>query len=185
MSQEANQQPADPASWVDRYGDYLYSYAYYRVDSQETAADLVQETFLSALKSYKNFKGKSTERTWLISILKRKVIDHYRTKSRETQNSATSNLPFDEQGKWKNQRTPEGIPEPEDTDFDKDEFYRILRWCMSVLPDKWQAVFRLKALEEQESDTVCKEMKISPSNFWVIMHRTRLQLRECFEKNWF
>ena len=68
----------DPNTWVDKYSDYLYNYTIVRVNDREIAQDLVQETFFAGLKSIKNFKGEASERTWLISILKRKIIDYYR-----------------------------------------------------------------------------------------------------------
>ena len=68
----------DPDKWVDRYADYLFNYTIVRVNDREVANDIVAETFLAGLNSMKNFKGEASERTWLISILKRKIIDHYR-----------------------------------------------------------------------------------------------------------
>jgi RNA polymerase sigma factor (sigma-70 family) len=68
----------DPTRWVDKYSDYLFNYTIVRVNDRDLANDLISETFLAGLKSMKNFKGEATERTWLISILKRKIIDHYR-----------------------------------------------------------------------------------------------------------
>ena len=75
---EKKQHTSDPAEWTQIYGDYLYSYALSRVYRKELAEDLVQETFLSALKSKDSFQGRSKEQTWLTSILKNKIIDHYR-----------------------------------------------------------------------------------------------------------
>ena len=72
----ANKKPTlQPDKWIDNYADYLYNYAVVRVNDSDLAKDLVQDTFIAALKSAKNFQGKSTERTWLVSILKRKVIE--------------------------------------------------------------------------------------------------------------
>ena len=68
----------NPDSWVDLYADYLFNYAIARVSDAEIAKDLVQETFFAGLNSAKNYKGDAAERTWLIAILKRKVIDYYR-----------------------------------------------------------------------------------------------------------
>ena len=65
----------NPSEWVNKYGDYLYIYAYSRVQSKELSEDLVQETFLSALKGLRSFRGDSTVQTWLTSILRRK--DHF------------------------------------------------------------------------------------------------------------
>ena len=68
----------DPQKWVDKYSDYLYNYTIVKVNDKEVAEDIISETFLAGLKSMKNFKGEASERTWLISILKRKIIDYYR-----------------------------------------------------------------------------------------------------------
>ena len=68
----------DPTQWIDQYSDYLFNYTISRINNRDLAQDLVQDTFLAGLKSMQNFKGEASERTWLISILKRKIIDHYR-----------------------------------------------------------------------------------------------------------
>ena len=70
----------DPETWVDKYGDYLYRFALSRVKDPVIAEELVQETFLAALRSLKNFQGRSSGRTWLIAILKHKIIDYFRKK---------------------------------------------------------------------------------------------------------
>jgi len=65
------------------------------------------------------------------------------------------------------------------------EFYEVLNRCLSTLPGKWSSLFRMKNMEDLETDVICKELNISPSNYWIIMHRTRLQLRKCIEISWF
>jgi len=179
----------DPAQWVDQYGDYLYTYAYYRVNSPELARDLVQETFVSALHAKDAFQGRSSEKTWLVSILKRKIIDHYRKQSRSKEQSHEHyDLPFitegEDRGQWDPNRRPREWPE-QGSDIDREAFYKVLEYCLSLLPEKWSGVFRLKSIEELTTEEICKEMGITPSNLWVIMHRARLRLRECFENNWY
>lgn len=179
----------DPTQWVERYGDYLYTYAYYRVGSAEVAEDLVQDTFIAALNARQSFRGESSEKTWLVSILKRKIIDHYRkeTRSREEPGDDRYSPFVDEgpdRGKWDVQHRPADWT-TETTDMDRETFYQVLELCLSLLPERWSGVFRLKTLEELPTQQVCKELGITSSNFWVIMHRARLRLRECFEKNWF
>jgi RNA polymerase sigma-70 factor (ECF subfamily) len=180
----------DPSRWIEEYGDFLYNYAYFRVTSKELAEDLVQETFLAALHSRYNFKGDSKEKTWLVAILKRKIIDYYRKKSAsDVSYEENENDPFIKHGANKGQWEPSRVPgvweEKNIKTSEKEEFYKILDFCLSLLPDKWSSVFRLKTMEEYSSQNVCKELGISSSNFWVIMHRARLRLRECFEKQWF
>ena len=92
-----------PDTWVDQYADYLFNYAVIRVSDAEIAKDIVQETFLAGLKSAKNFKGEAAERTWLISILKRKVIDHYRkinSNKGKAEVRMTYNSSVDSDGDW-------------------------------------------------------------------------------------
>ncbi len=180
----------NPYEWVDRHGEYLFNYAIGRTYSTETAEDLVQETFLSAWSARESYKGGSSERTWLISILKRKIIDHYRKRSKEKQEPLRDHAwPFssaiDDEGEWMGDRRPKNWQDHSmEMDF-SGEFMEILRFCLSLLPDKWSATFTLKEMEEFSTEDVCKQLGISSSNLWVMLHRARLQLRECIEDKWF
>lgn len=179
----------NPEKWVEKYGDYLYNFAYGRVHSKEISEDLVQDTFIAGLKAMKSFKGKSTELTWLISILKRKVIDHYRKTSNKKEIAASEfTKPFQKEGvyagQWIMERAPKVWKEDLDDPIHQEEFRDILALCLSHLPDKWKAVFVLKFIEEVNSDEVCKELGCTPSNLWVMLHRARLKLRECIEMEW-
>lgn len=182
----------DPENWVDNYGDYLYAYALSRVSSPELAQDFVQDTFLSALKSIESFKGKSDIKTWLTSILKNKIIDHYRKEAKKAQTNLTDksnqNSMFRQEepfkGHWKEEAKPGILEFNPDKAFETDEFQKILEWCMSFLPKKWAIVFAMKMIEEYKTEEICKETGISSSNFWVMMHRARLKMRDCIKKNW-
>lgn len=175
--------------WVDLYADDLYRYAVSRGIGKEEAEDIIQETFLSAYKNIKSFKQKSSLKTWLISILKRKVIDFYRKKYRTPQNVYIDEKPiFQQDGIYKGHWTEEHAPGDwsyNDIPWDNEDFQRIFNLCLEKLPPKYALVFSMKILQEYESADICKEMSISSSNFWVIMHRARLQLRECMENNLF
>lgn len=180
---------ANPNNWVNLHGNYLYNYAYSRVQSKETAEDLVQETFISGLKSIKSFRGDSSELTWLVAILKRKVIDHYRKLSRKKETIASQfSTPFqdngDFEGQWILERTPKDWQIKHEDPMRQSEFIFILEMCIAALPEKWRSVFVLKVMEEIKSEEVCKEIGCSSSNLWVIIHRARLQLRECLEIRW-
>lgn len=180
---------ANPNNWVNLHGDYLYNYAYSRVQLKETAEDLVQETFISGLKSIKSFRGDSSELTWLVAILKRKVIDHYRKLSRKKETIASQfSTPFqdngDFEGQWILERTPKDWQIKHEDPMRQSEFIFILEMCIAALPEKWRSVFVLKVMEEIKSEEVCKEIGCSSSNLWVIIHRARLQLRECIEIRW-
>lgn len=189
LNKSDKKQRTHPSKWVNEYGDYLYLFAYSRVNSKEIAEDLVQETFLSALKGLSSFRGESTELTWLSSILRRKVIDHYRKSSIRKETPASQfSTPFqdgnDEEGHWIMERAPKDWQAKTEDPMQGREFQKIMDLCLSLLPDKWKSVFVLKVLEEMQSEAVCKELGCTTSNLWVILHRARLQLRECIENKW-
>ena len=177
-----------PDKWVDSYADYLFNYAVARVNNEAIAKDLVQETFFAGLKSAKNFEGKSTERTWLVSILKRKVIDHYRKiNSKKGQAEVKMNF-YDEgenEGNWIEERVPQTWKNEAEENIENEELKNQIDKCIDSLPEKYAMVFRMKTIQEFETDEICKELDITPSNLWVIIHRARTQLRNCMEKNWF
>ncbi len=194
MEKDTNtQNTLNPAKWVELYSDYLYKYAYYRVNNDELAQDLVQDCFLAALKAADTFNGLASEKTWLVSILKNKIIDHYKkasTKNESPLQLTTVEAPsydyfFDKEanGHWNSETKPKDWAAT-DTNFDTKEFYKTLEKCLGQLPEKWKGVFTMSLLDDAEAKLVCKEFDITSSNFWVIIHRAKLQVRACLEKNW-
>ncbi|PCJ16219.1 MAG: RNA polymerase subunit sigma-70 [Candidatus Cloacimonadota bacterium] len=179
----------DPNTWLDDYGSYLFKYAIHRVSDTEVAEDLVQETFLAGIKSKDNFKGKSTEKTWLTGILKYKIIDHYRRKNKEIPISKISDkigietTLYDKKGHWVSALKSWG-DDPE-AHLQNSEFMSVLHKCVDNLPKNLSAVFKMKMFDEEPSSTICKELGISPNNLWVILYRSRLKLKECITINWF
>lgn len=187
------QEPVDmgPLSWVERFADYLYSYACVRIDDDEVAKDLVQETFLAALEGWEKFNGRSSEKTWLTAILKNKIFDLYRKKSTMSSlsalsdNDAASDEFFDhESGHWKEGRYPAAFGIEEPTALENKEFESILNSCMKKLPALWLSVFTMKHIDEEPSETICEQLGLTASNFWVISHRAKVSLRDCLQKNW-
>lgn len=174
--------------WVDNYADYMYNYAIVRVNDSDLAKDLVQETLFAGLKSAKNFQGKSTERTWLISILKRKIIDYYRKINSKNGQVEVRKAFYDNgerQGDWLEEAVPQNWREQPDKLFENEELKTKLNACITALPKKYRTVFNMKTLEEFETETICEELDITASNLWVIIHRARVQLRKCMGDNWF
>ena len=178
----------NPDKWIDNYADYLFNYAVVRVNNSDVAKDLVQDAFFAALKSAKNFQGKSTERTWLVSILKRKVIDYYR-KMNSRKGKAEVRMNFyddgENEGSWLEERVPQSWNNETEKDIENLELKNQLDTCIDNLPEKYALVFRMKTIQEFETEEICKELDITASNLWVIIHRARTQLRKCMEDNWF
>jgi RNA polymerase sigma-70 factor (ECF subfamily) len=180
----------DPTQWVKHYSDVLLRFAYQRVGNREQAKDLVQETFLAALRNKDSFHGDISEKNWLYLILKNKIIDAWRGRKHEfleevnRQAEETADF-FDEAGHWKEKHYPQDWRVMPAENLESSEFHRILEKCLTRLKQGIQVVFRMKYLEEIEAEDICKELDISTSNYWVMIHRSKLQLRVCLEKNWF
>lgn len=178
----------DPSKWVDRYADYLYNYTLSKISDQVLAEDLVQETFLAGLKSASGFKGDASERTWLISILKRKIIDHYRrSNSRKGKAEVKINFSQDgeQEGDWLEERAADKGRINIEDQMQNEELGMAIEECISKLPEKQARVFRMKTIQGMETEDICKELNITPSNLWVIIHRARTTLMSCLENNWF
>lgn len=179
----------NPHNWVQNHADYLYAYTLSRLNDEEQARDLVQETFLAALERVDRFEGKSTERTWLTAILKNKIVDVYRKKSSGLVNKAAEGDEaepdfFEEDGHWRNEHRPLAFGAEEHDPLHQKEFNQILQKCMQKLPALWLAVFTMKHMDDQSAEVICAELKVSSSNYWVIIHRAKLNLRACLQKNW-
>jgi RNA polymerase sigma-70 factor (ECF subfamily) len=185
---------SDPERWVDEHGGYLFSYALARLRDPANAEDAVQETFLAALKS-KNFAGRSSEKSWLVGILKNKIFDHYRRAGRET---SFTDLDFyaDEEGErfvadgpgqggWIHALGPMEWSSDPGSSLDNEVFWKTFRDCSGKLPKNVAMVFTLREVDGVDSREICAALNISESNLWVMLHRARMALRRCLETNWF
>ncbi|MDE3144292.1 MAG: sigma-70 family RNA polymerase sigma factor [Bacteroidota bacterium] len=186
---EQKSKAADPNNWLKLYGDILYNYAMMRVNDSAIAEDLVQETFLSALKAIDTYKGIATEKNWLFAILKNKIIDFYRKRSAELTKTGVPDLQkveddwFNAEGSWNEKAIPNEWAVSENL-VERKDIQKIIDWCKNNLKELQQNVFTLKYLEDLNSDEICKVLNISSSNYWTIIHRARLQMRSCVEKHW-
>jgi len=177
-----------PEKWVDNYADYLFNYAVGRVSDAELAKDLVQETFVAGLNSAKNFKGDAAERTWLIAILKRKVIDHYRKiNSKKGQAEVKINYKSgdEDEGDWLEERVADPFDKSGEDSIENEELGIAIQNCIAQLPSKQAKVFNMKTIQGMSTEDICNELGINPSNLWVIIHRARTSLVGCLNENWF
>ncbi|MBW1696748.1 MAG: sigma-70 family RNA polymerase sigma factor [Deltaproteobacteria bacterium] len=178
----------DPDQWVDQHGDYLYRFALSQVRDAGTAEELVQETFVAALRSQNNFKGRSSFRTWLIAILKHKIIDFFRKKSREDPRDDTEKYDdstdrfFDAKGAWKI-RPARWNTNPMEA-YEQHEFMEVFYRCLSQLPERIAQAFTLREINGLSTEEICKLLNITATNCWVILYRARMSLRRCLELQW-
>lgn len=185
---------SDPNLWVDLYGDYLYRFARSRLRNDTIAQDLVQETFLAALQHQHKFIGNSSEKTWLTSILKNKVIDYFRRVVKE--NTVDPILPYEQEqlfendeaeipGHWRSGYSPSQWENTPQHDLEKKEFWEAFQRCHEKLSEKLAVLFSLREFDEMATAELCKVLDISESNMWVMLYRARMHLRRCLEHTWF
>jgi RNA polymerase sigma-70 factor, ECF subfamily len=175
-----------PERWLNEHGDHLYRFALARVSSPDSAEDLVQETLLAALTAAASFAGQSSERTWLIAILKHKVVDWLRHVRKTRLCASLSDK--DELVDDYYDRAGHGQMGPREwgcdpaTLLERREFREALRQCLVCLPDRLREVFSLRVLDDLPADEVCQVLKISATNLWTLMHRARVRLLQCLER---
>ena len=175
------------AQWLDEFGDALYRFALRRVGSADVAEDLVQETFVAALRSADRFEGRSQVRTWLTSILRNKITDHMRKLGRERKH-AERDRAEQEPAVFKNGKWLIGLQSWNSesmTKTESQEFWTMLNQCAEKLPEKLRAAFRMRDVEQLAMQDICETLDITSSNLSVRLHRARVLLRECVDRNWF
>ena len=174
----------DFRSRVERERPYLLRYASLQLRDPHAAEDAVQETLVAALAGEASFAGRSNLRTWLTGILKHKIIDAIRRMSRETTSASEEEFDalFDQRGHWI--EMPQAWPDP-DACLDQKQFFKVLEECLDKLPAKTSRAFMMREHMGFETGDICKELAITPTHCWVLLHRARLALRLCLEMNWF
>lgn len=167
----------------------LLKYARLQLRNPAWAEDAVSETLLAALEKPQAFAGASQLKTWLIGILKHKLVDQIRRNSRELSTTASAEdgedldeLLFAANGHWREAQHDWGDPEAVLRQLD---FMKVLEACVEKLPGQQGRLFMMREWLELESDEICKELAITPTNLWVMLHRARLRLRECLQAGWF
>ena len=167
--------------WTTENYNYLYHYAIKKLNDTDLIQDLIQDTFLVALESSERFQKRSSELTWLTSILKHKIYRVYRCRSRTLliyQESSDSSVYAI--GAIQFERSSHRSDET----LVAKEFAKALREFLSTLPTSWQQVYDKKFEKGLESSVICEELNLTPNNYWVISHRLKLSLKQWYVENW-
>lgn len=179
----------DLSALLETLRPQLLRYAQLQLRNPAWAEDAVSETMLAALEKPEAFAGRAQPKTWLIGILKHKLVDQVRKHSREVQvttdedgGQALEDGLFDEAGHFR--ETPAEWGDPQAL-VGQQQFIQVLDACVEKLPNQLGRVFLMREWLEFETDEICKELSITPTNLWVMLHRARLRLRECLQINWF
>lgn len=176
------------ADWVETHGDYLYHYALGQVRDPDVAEELIQETFLGALRARNRFAGQSSERTWLVGILRHKLLDHLRRTCRERAHRAEppsarrDREAEDDALRWLHEMADECLSPSRRLEL--TEFRAQLEAALGELPARLAQVVQLYTIEERPNREVCESLHISESNLWVMLHRARKHLRELLADWW-
>lgn len=166
----------------------LMRYAQLQLRNTAWAEDAVSETLLAALERPQNFAGRSQLSTWLIGILKHKLIDQLRRRSREdplsweVEPDHETLLEFKPDGHYLHPPSDWGDP---DAALQEQQFMQVMELCLTALPAQMGRVFLMREWMELDSAEICKELGIRATNLWVLLHRARLRLRDCLELKWF
>lgn len=180
-----------PEQWLDEHGAALYRYALTHLRDEHKAEEAVQETLLAALQARDRFTGGSSPRTWLIGILKHKIIDQFRRAAREApledpdridaEDLAAAEGCFAPDGHWDTPPAHWGDPVRA---LEGTQFWTILQRCLDALPGRLARLFLLREIMEEDTDSICQELAITPTNLWTMLYRARMRLRDCLDSQW-
>jgi RNA polymerase sigma-70 factor (TIGR02943 family) len=181
--------PPDFARQLEALRPTLLKYARLQLRNPAWAEDAVSDTLLAALEKPQAFGGQSQLKTWLIGVVKHKLVDQIRKNSREISTTAITDdgedlddMLFSSNGHWRDSPHDWGDPEAVLRQLD---FMKVLEACVEQLPGQQGRLFMMREWLELESDEICKELSITPTNLWVMLHRARLRLRACLQTRWF
>ena len=177
----------DPAQWLTRHGDALYRFARARTGRDDLAEDLVQETLLAAWSGRKQFAGRSTERTWLVGILRHKINDYFRDREPVlsaaplTEEGSEEATFFDDRGEWAHPYSSDAVL----CNVEEAGLWRTFAECVRALPAPLQEAFTLRELTDLPAEEVASTLSLSVAHLYVLLHRGRMRLRLCLEAAWF
>lgn len=170
----------------------MIKFAFLQLSSLPQAEDVVQEALTSAFQNLDSFKGRAAFKTWVFAILKNKIIDVVRQKSRlvamselfkDEESELSVDELFDASGHWHKYEAPQAWQSPEEM-MEQSDFWIIFEACLDHLPAKYAQVFMMREVIELSSNEICSKLELSISNFNVLMYRSRTRLRECLENKW-
>jgi RNA polymerase sigma-70 factor, ECF subfamily len=181
--------PAIELRELESHRTALFRFAMAQLRDETHAEDCVQETLSAAIQNAERFAGDSSVRTWLIGILKHKILDHFRKTSRERTVSLEDETSLDDldalfQANGHYIEAPASWANPEQA-LSQREFFEILETCMDRLPTNTALVFRMREILGVEIEEICRELSITANNCWVLLYRARMSLRGCLEQRWF
>lgn len=187
--------PLWDAAFLEPIRRDMTRFADLQLRDRAAAEDAVQEALAEALAGASRFAGRAALKTWVYAILRNKIIDHIRSRTRTVNASSLSDdaaddsaadfdTLFDQRGHWTSEDAPRTWADPE-ASLEQQQFWTVFEACLNRLPDNTARVFMMREHLGFDTEEICSELGISANNCWVILHRARSQLRICLEKTWF
>ncbi len=182
------------SEWASIYLKDLLKFAHYKTSDMEVAENLVQDTFEAVVQGFDSFSNLSNAKTWIYGILNNKIKDYYKIKKTTSKNvefvgefvDSSNNEYFDEQGSWEiNKKPKDWLLEENHNLLDDVDFGEVFRQCIENLPDLWRDCIKMRYVSDLKGKDICDVLSINQTNFWQVVHRAKLQLRNCLEINWF
>lgn len=177
--------------WIDDYSDDLLRWAEYRIGDASLAQDMVQETFIAAFENLHQFKGDSNPKTWLSRILRNKIVDYFRSAyyrknvfEGQSQDGDAVESQFFEKDHWKGSAFDGSSWEEEEALMDREDFRDLFQQCLQNLPSLWRDIMAAKFFAGEKGQEISQEFEISTSNYWQIIHRAKLSLKNCLQVYW-
>ena len=170
----------------------MLKFARLQLRDDAAAEDAVQEALAAALSGQKQFNSRAQIKTWVFAILKNKIVDIIRERVRspgtaisvdEIPEDAYDDL-FNENGFWQDDARPSSWGDPEGS-FSSQQFWQVFEICLTRLPENTARVFMMREMLGFDTEEICKELAISSTNCWVVLHRARMGLRLCLDERWF
>lgn len=169
----------NPQHIVEEHADYLFQFALSKIKNRDLALDFVQDTLVVSLEKISQFEGRSSLRTWMTTILNRKIIDYWRKEKK-----SNGSISLDSMTQLGSVTMHDHSPKnPEEINLEEEK-KNLLELCIDKLPENQRAILIAKYYDEKNGDEIGKEFGITPSNFWVIIHRAKAQLRDCMDKSY-
>lgn len=169
----------------------LFKLALVQLQNAAAADDVVQETLLAALVGRESFRRRSSIKTWLISIMRHKILDALRSqqryvlapkaKSDDEYDVAVFDALFDTNGCWTDAKDAWADPQ---SSAERSAFFSVLEACLTRLPERTSRAFMMREWLGMEPAEIQSLLNVSPSNLRILLYRARMQLRLCMDMNW-
>lgn len=181
----------DDPLFLEEVRRQMVRFAVQQLGDSSLAEDVVQDALVGALRNKDSFRGRAALRSWMFAILKNKIVDSIRRKSRMSAHGEQIALDeidgaglFESHGRWRSDSKPKHWAQPDDSLMDAD-FWRVFGVCLDHLPPRQSRVFMMREVLALETDEICVALDITAANLHVVLHRARLELRACLQKCWF